>query len=73
MVTISRAEYEKLLGQGQQLLTQNERISHLENQVALQDTKVTSIRMAIPDTMIWERILLLSDAGPMPGESLTRQ
>ena len=33
MVTISRAEYEKLLGQGQQLLTQNERISHLENQV----------------------------------------
>ena len=35
MVTISRAEYEKLLGQGQQLLTQNERISHLENQVEL--------------------------------------
>ena len=33
MVTISRAEYEKLLGQGQQLLAQNERISHLENQV----------------------------------------
>ena len=35
MVTISRAEYEKLPGQGQQLLTQNERISHLENQVEL--------------------------------------
>ncbi|HJD98266.1 IS66 family transposase [Mailhella massiliensis] len=35
LVTISRAEYEKLLGQGQQLLTQNERISHLENQVDL--------------------------------------
>lgn len=35
MVTISRAEYEKLLGQGQQLLTQNERISHLENQIEL--------------------------------------
>ena len=35
MVTISRAEYEKLLGQGKQLLTQNERISHLENQVEL--------------------------------------
>ena len=35
MVTISRAEYEKLLGQEQQLLTQNERISHLENQVEL--------------------------------------
>jgi len=34
-VTISRAEYEKLLGQGQQLLTQNERISHLESQVEL--------------------------------------
>ena len=33
LVTISRAEYEKLLGQGQQLLTQNERISHLENHV----------------------------------------
>ena len=35
MVTISRAEYEKLLGQGQQLLTQNERVAHLENQVEL--------------------------------------
>ena len=35
MVTISRVEYEKLLGQEQQLLTQNERISHLENQVEL--------------------------------------
>ena len=35
LVTISRAEYEKLLGQGQQLLTQIERISHLENQVDL--------------------------------------
>ena len=32
-ITISRAEYEKLLGQEQKLLTQNERISHLENQV----------------------------------------
>ena len=32
-VTISRAEYEEFLGQGQQLLAQNERISHLENQV----------------------------------------
>lgn len=35
MVTVSRAEYEKLLGQGQQLLAQNDRISHLENQVEL--------------------------------------
>ena len=35
MVTISRAEYEKFLVQGQQLLTQNERISRLENQVEL--------------------------------------
>ena len=35
MVTIFRAEYEKFLGQGQQLLTQNERISRLENQVEL--------------------------------------
>ena len=35
MVTISRAEYEKFLGQEQQLLTQNERLSHLENQVEL--------------------------------------
>ena len=34
-VTISRAEYEKLLGQGQQLLAQNERISELENRVEL--------------------------------------
>ncbi len=33
MVTISRAEYEKLLGQEQKLLAQNERISRLENQV----------------------------------------
>ncbi len=32
-VTISRAEYEKLLGQEQKLLAQNERISRLENQV----------------------------------------
>ena len=32
-ITISRAEYEKFLGQEQKLLTQNERISHLENQV----------------------------------------
>lgn len=30
-VTISHAEYEKFLGQEQKLLTQNERISHLEN------------------------------------------
>ena len=35
MVTISRAEYEKFLGQEQQLLSQNERLSHLENQVEL--------------------------------------
>ena len=35
MVTISLAEYEKLLGQGQQLLTQNVRISRLEKQVEL--------------------------------------
>ena len=35
MVAISRAEYEKILGQEQQLLTQNERLSHLENQVEL--------------------------------------
>ena len=35
MVTISRAEYEKFQGQEQQLLTQNERLSHLENQVEL--------------------------------------
>ena len=34
-ITISRAEYEKLLGQEQKLLTQNERISHLENQVEI--------------------------------------
>ena len=34
-VTISRAEYEKLLGQGQQLLAQNERIAELENRVEL--------------------------------------
>ena len=35
MVTISRAEYEKFLGQEQQLLAQNARLSHLENQVEL--------------------------------------
>ena len=35
MVTISLAEYEKLLGQEQQLLTQNVRISRLEKQVEL--------------------------------------
>ena len=35
MVTISRAEYEKFLGQEQQLLSQNKRLSHLENQVEL--------------------------------------
>lgn len=35
MVTISRTEYGKFLGQEQQLLTQNERLSHLENQVEL--------------------------------------
>ena len=34
MVTISSAEYEKLLGQEQQLLTQNVRISRLEKQFA---------------------------------------
>ena len=33
--TISRAEYEKLLGQGQQLLTQNERIGKMERQIEL--------------------------------------
>ena len=33
MVTISGAEYEKLLGQEQQLLVRNERISRLENQI----------------------------------------
>ena len=35
MVTISRAEYEKLLGQEQQLLTQNERIGKMERQIEL--------------------------------------
>ena len=35
MVTISGAEYEKLLGQEQQLLVRNERISRLENQIEL--------------------------------------
>ena len=34
-VTISRAEYEKLLGQGEQLLAQNERIAELENRVEM--------------------------------------
>ena len=33
MVTISRAEYEKLLGQEQQLLTQNERLAKMEQQI----------------------------------------
>ena len=33
MVTISRAEYEKLLGQEQQLLTQNERLATMEQQI----------------------------------------
>ena len=35
MVTISRTEYEKFLGQEQQLLTQNERLEKLEHQVEL--------------------------------------
>ena len=35
MVTVSRAEYEKFLGQEQQLLAQDERISRLESQVEL--------------------------------------
>jgi len=35
MVTISRAEYEKLLGQEQQLLAQNERLAKMEHQVEL--------------------------------------
>ena len=35
MVTISRAEYEKFLGQAQQLLAQDERISRLESQIEL--------------------------------------
>ena len=35
MVTISRAEYEKFLGQEQQLLTQSERLEKLEHQVEL--------------------------------------
>ncbi len=34
-VTIFRAEYEKFLGQEQQLLSQNERIFRLENQVSV--------------------------------------
>ena len=33
MVTISRAEYEKLLGQEQQLLAQNERLAKMEQQI----------------------------------------
>lgn len=33
----------------------------------------TSIRMAIPDTMTWEKISLLSDAEYIPAESLMRQ
>ena len=33
MVTISRAEYEKLLGQEQQLLTQSERLAKMEQQI----------------------------------------
>ena len=33
MVTISRTEYEKLLGQEQQLLTQNERLAKMEQQI----------------------------------------
>ena len=33
MITISRAEYEKLLGQEQQLLTQNERLAKMEQQI----------------------------------------
>ena len=40
---------------------------------SLQDTQDTSIRTAMPDTMTQEKITLLSDAGPMPAESLTRQ
>ena len=35
MVAISRAEYEKFLGQEQQLLAQDERISRLESQIEL--------------------------------------
>ena len=35
MVTISRAEYEKFLGQEQQLLAQNERLEKMEHQVEL--------------------------------------
>jgi len=35
MVTISRAEYEKFLGQEQQLLAQNERLEKMERQVEL--------------------------------------
>jgi len=40
---------------------------------SLQDTQDTSTRTAMPDTMTWEKISLLSDAGRMPGESLTKQ
>lgn len=40
---------------------------------SLPDIRVTSIRMVMPDTMTWEKILLSLDAGPMPGESSTRQ
>ena len=35
MATISRAEYEKLLGQEQQLLAQNERLEKMERQIEL--------------------------------------
>jgi hypothetical protein len=40
---------------------------------SLLDTRVSSIRMAMPDIMTWEKILLLLDVGLVPGESLTRQ
>ena len=40
MVTISRAEYEKFLGQEQQLLAQNERISRLENHRSLNSLNI---------------------------------
>ena len=33
MVTISRAEYEKFLGQEQQLLALNERLAQMEQQI----------------------------------------
>ena len=43
MVTISRAEYEKFLGQEQQLLAQNERLAKMEHQV---DLLMEALRLA---------------------------